>query len=130
MNTDHVKQLVQAATKARLNAHASYSGFQVGAALYTFSGLVFTGCNVENQSYGLTICAERNAIFHAVAEGHRHFSVMAVVADTEEPVLPCGACRQVMAEFNPDLRLILANLKGNVVEYSLADLFPNPFRLD
>ena len=110
------------ARAVRDNAHAPYSRFKVGAAIRTVSGAVFTGCNVENLSYGLTICAERVAIGSAVAAGARHFTCVAVVADTSEPVSPCGACRQVMAEFSVP-RVVLANRAGSV-GVTLADLLP------
>ncbi len=113
---------IEAAWLARDNAHAPYSEFQVGAALVAADGRVFTGCNVENISYGLTICAERVAIGAAVAAGVRNFQAIAVVADTREPVSPCGACRQVMAEFGIP-RVILAN-RGGRVEFSLDALLP------
>jgi len=121
--------LVQSAIKVRQNSYAPYSKFKVGAALLTTSHKIFTGCNVENNSYGLTICAERNAICNAVADGETEFLAMAIVADTPEPVLPCGACRQVMAEFCPDLHLICANLKDQTAEYTLTGLLPNVFKL-
>jgi len=116
-------KLIPAATAARLAAHAPYSSFKVGAALLTKDGRVFTGCNVENLSYGLTICAERNAIFAAVAAGVREFEAIAIVADTREPVSPCGACRQVMAEFG-DFKIISATLDGRTFESTVAALLP------
>ena len=120
MNTE---SLIQSATTARLAAYAPYSNFQVGAALLAKDGRLFTGCNVENLSYGLTICAERNAIFAAVAAGAREFTAIAIVADTREPVSPCGACRQVMAEFG-DFKISCATLDGKVFESAVADLLP------
>ena len=116
--------LVQAAKAARLHAHAPYSNFFVGAALECADGSVFTGCNVENLSFGLTICAERVAIGAAVAAGKRDFRCIAVAADTSEPVSPCGACRQVMAEFNPALPIILSTLGGKTEEFTLDQLLP------
>ena len=116
--------LVQAAKAARLHAHAPYSKFFVGAALECSDGSVYTGCNVENLSFGLTICAERVAIGAAVAAGKRDFRCIAVAADTSEPVSPCGACRQVMAEFNPSLRIILSTLGGKAEEFTLDQLLP------
>jgi cytidine deaminase len=104
-------------------AHAPYSGFLVGAALEAKDGRIFTGCNVENLSYGLTICAERNAICHAVACGAREFRAIAIVADSVEPVSPCGACRQVMAEFG-DFEVIAATLDGKVFESMVSTLLP------
>ena len=119
--------LVEAARRARARAHAPYSGFKVGAALETVDGRVFTGCNVENASYGLTVCAERVAVLKAVSEGHTAFARMAVVADTEGPTSPCGACRQVLWEFAPDIEVILANLHGVTGRHRLSALLPVPF---
>ena len=118
-----MKSLIATATAARLAAYAPYSNFQVGAALLAKDGRVFTGCNVENLSYGLTICAERNAIFAAVAAGVREFDAIAIVADTREPVSPCGACRQVMAEFG-DFKVVSATLDGKVFESCVGALLP------
>ena len=115
--------LISAATAARLQAYAPYSNFQVGAALLAKDGRIFTGCNVENLSYGLTICAERNALFAAVTAGVREFDAIAIVADTREPVSPCGACRQVMAEFG-DFKIIAATLAGRVFESTVTALLP------
>src|ERR1041384_1824474 len=104
--------LVAAATQARENAYSPYSRFRVGAALLTRSGKIFTGCNVENISLGLTICAERNAVGAAIASGEKDFLAIAIVADFDEPVLPCGACRQVLAEFNPKIEIITSTIEG------------------
>lgn len=120
--------LVKMALRARERAYAPYSGFAVGAALLTRSGKVFLGCNVENASYGLSLCAERVAIFKAVSEGHREFVALAVVADTEGPDTPCGACRQVMAEFG-DVRVIMANLRGQQTVRTSSQLLPDAFSL-
>jgi cytidine deaminase len=117
--------LISAARQARQNAYAPYSGFAVGAALRTRSGRVFTGCNVENASYGLTICAERVAVVKAISEGECDIEVIAVVS--RGGVTPCGACRQVLAEFNSDLRVILADLEGNGREFRLSELLPEAF---
>ncbi len=117
------QQLLAAATAVRLRAYAPYSNFQVGAALLAKDGRIFTGCNVENLSYGLTICAERNALFAAVTAGVREFDAIAIVADTREPVSPCGACRQVMAEFG-DFKIIAATLAGRVFESTVTALLP------
>lgn len=122
-----IATLVDAARKVRLNAHAPYSGFQVGAALETPTGVIVTGCNVENATYGLTICAERVAIVKAISEGKRKFTRIAIVADTEEPTPPCGACRQILWEFGGDLEIILANLNEVKAMYRLAQLLPLPF---
>ena len=122
------KELLEAALVARERAYAPYSKFLVGAAVRVESGKIYTGCNVENVSYGLTVCAERNALFSAVGAGERKFTALCVVGDTQEPISPCGACRQVMAEFKVPC-IILANLKGNVKEYTLEELLPLSFNL-
>jgi cytidine deaminase len=119
--------LVSAARDAREHAVADYSHFKVGAALETSDGVIFTGCNVENATYGLTICAERVAIFKALSEGHRKFRRIAIVADTETPTPPCGACRQIMWEFGGDLDVILANLESVMALMQMKDLLPLPF---
>lgn len=119
--------LIAAATQARENAHAPYSNFRVGAALRAKSGRVFTGCNVENATLGLTCCAERTAIFKAVSEGERGFEAIAVVADTDTLTPPCGACRQIIWEFCGDVPVIMANLKGQVLQESMAKLLPRAF---
>ncbi len=119
--------LVDAARRARENAVARFSNFKVGAALETADGSVITGCNVENATYGLTICAERVAMFKALSEGHRSFSRVAIVADTEDPTPPCGACRQILWEFGGDLEVILANLTHEKGVHRLKDLLPLPF---
>ena len=119
------QSLVALARQARQNAYAPYSGFEVGAALQTSSGQVFTGCNVENASYGLTICAERVAVAKAISEGENDIEVIAVVS--RGGVTPCGACRQALAEFNSDLRIILADLEGNSREFRLSELLPEAF---
>ncbi len=119
--------LVTAARAARENAHAPYSNFRVGAALRALSGRVYTGCNVENATYGLTVCAERVAIFKAVSEGERGFDAIAVVAQTEKLTPPCGACRQLIWEFCGDVEIILANLKGRIEVRRASGLLPEPF---
>ena len=119
--------LIENARKARLNAHAPYSSFKVGAALETPSGKVITGCNVENATFGLTICAERVAIVKAISEGETKFSRIVIVADTDAPTPPCGACRQILWEFAGDLEIILANLKDVKAIHRLAQLLPLPF---
>jgi cytidine deaminase len=119
--------LIEAAKQARENAHAPYSNFRVGAALRSTSGRIFGGCNVENATYGLTMCAERVAIFKAVSEGERGFSALAVITDTEVLTPPCGACRQLIWEFCGDIPVSLANLKGKVEVIQMRDLFPRPF---
>ena len=119
--------LIEAAQKARENAYAPYSQFKVGAALLTKKGEVYTGCNVENASYGLTMCAERVAIYKAVCAGTTEFESMALVTDSSEPASPCGACRQVLAEFSGDLEIIMTNLQGKIAKKSIAELLPMAF---
>ena len=119
--------LLEAARAARLNAFAPFSGFKVGAALETAGGRIITGCNVENATYGLTICAERVAVVKAVSEGDRQFVRVAVVADTDAPTPPCGACRQILWEFGGDLEVILGNLNEEKARFRLRDLLPHPF---
>ena len=120
-------RLVTAAGQARERAVAPYSNFKVGAALETADGTIVTGCNIENASYGLTICAERVAMFKALSEGHRRFTRMAVVADTVAPTSPCGACRQVLWEFGHDLEIVLANLTEVTGRHQMAELLPLAF---
>lgn len=115
---------IRAAMEVRENAHSPYSGFAVGAALLCADGSVFSGCNVENLSFGLTVCAERVAVGTAIAAGKKEFQCLAIVADSDEVISPCGACRQVLAEFNPELPIFSANLKGKVEEFSLGLLLP------
>lgn len=119
--------LIKAATQARENAHARFSNFRVGAALRTPAGKIFGGCNVENATYGLTVCAERVAIFKAISEGERHFDALAVVTDTDSLTPPCGACRQLIWEFCGEVPVVLANLKGKVEVFRMSALFPKPF---
>ncbi|MFZ4775085.1 MAG: cytidine deaminase [Terrimicrobiaceae bacterium] len=116
--------LIHSAIAVREKAFAPYSGFAVGAALLCADGTVFSGCNVENLSFGLTICAERVAVGAAIASGRRDFQCIAIAADTEEVISPCGACRQVLAEFNPSLVIVSANLGGKFQEFSLEQLLP------
>lgn len=124
--SDH-NALVAAARKARENAHAPFSNFRVGAALRAESGRIYTGCNVENASYGLTCCAERVAIFKAISEGERGFEAIAVVTDADELTPPCGACRQIIWEFCGDVPVVLANLAGKIEEERSANLLPRAF---
>ena len=119
--------LVEAALRARQNAHAPFSHFQVGAALEDSAGRIHTGCNVENASYGLTLCAERVAVFKAVSEGARQFRRVAVVADTDTLTPPCGACRQILWEFCGNVPVTLVNLHGKTETYQLKELFPRAF---
>jgi cytidine deaminase len=119
--------LVAAARRAREYADAAFSHFKVGAALETADGLVVTGCNIENATFGLTTCAERVAMFKALSEGHRLFTRIAIVADTDAPTPPCGACRQILWEFGGNLEVQLANLRESTGTYQLKDLLPLPF---
>ena len=119
--------LIEAATAARLQSVAPFSNFQVGAAVRTASGKVYTGCNVESASYGLTVCAERVAIWKALSEGERQFTELAVVADTETLTPPCGTCRQIIWEFARGAVIVFANLDGQSEEFHIADLLPRAF---
>jgi cytidine deaminase len=119
--------LQAAALAAREHAHAPYSKFQVGAALEDASGRVHTGCNVENATYGLTLCAERVAVFKAISEGAREFRRIAIAADTETLTPPCGACRQILWEFCGDIEIVLVNLRGKSEVVRLKELFPRAF---
>src|SRR5262245_55956026 len=121
------QELVEAAKQARENAQALYSQFKVGSALLATDGRVFTGCNLESTSYGLTICSERVALFKALSEGAKGFIRIVVVADTEELTAPCGACRQVMWDFCGDIEVVMANLRGGSKTVRLYQLFPHPF---
>lgn len=117
----------QAAIDALAHAHAPYSKFKVGAALITVSGKIFTGCNIEVSSYGLTICAERVAIFKAISEGEKDFGSIAIAAETEAFCPPCGACRQVIADFSPKMEIILINKIGEIKTTSIQELLPEAF---
>ena len=119
--------LIETATAARLRSVAPFSDFLVGAALRTKDGKVFTGCNVESASYGLTVCAERVAIWKALSEGERDFTDLVIVADTEQLTPPCGTCRQIIWEFCKHAKIVLANLRGEKQEVSIADLLPKAF---
>ena len=121
------ESLLAAATDARRHAQARYSGFAVGAALETADGQVITGCNIENATYGLTLCAERVALVKALSEGHRRFTHVAVVAKTDEPTPPCGPCRQLLWEYCGDVEVILGNLLRETARHRLSELFPLPF---
>lgn len=126
MNQEQIKMLISAATEVRTKAHAPYSGYAVGAAVLTSDGRIFTGCNVENASYGLGVCAERNAIAAAVAAGCDEFAGLAVVTASAPPAAPCGACRQVMAEFG-NFPVVLAGLDGDELVTTVLDLLPDAF---
>ena len=122
-----LEALLDAARAVREHAHADYSGFKVGAALETADGTIVTGCNIENATYGLTVCAERVAMFKALSEGHREFRRIVVVAPPEAPTPPCGACRQILWEFAGDLEIVLANLNGETGRHRMSELLPQPF---
>lgn len=126
MNNEQ-KELIEAAKRVRELAYAPYSNFKVGAAIITKSGKIYTGCNVESASYGLTVCAERVAIWKAVSEGEKEFTEIAVVADTKELTPPCGVCRQIIWEFCGDVPVIFANLKGDVETVQMKELLPRAF---
>ena len=119
--------LIAAAKQARENAHAPFSNFKVGAGLRGVSGKIYGGCNVENATYGLTVCAERIAIFKAISEGERKFDAIAVVTDTDTLTPPCGACRQLIWEFCGDVPVVMTNLHGKVETVPMRELFPKPF---
>jgi cytidine deaminase len=119
--------LIDAALAVRLNAYAKFSNFLVGAAIEDADGRIHTGCNIENATYGLTLCAERVAVFKALSEGARKFRRVAVVADTDVLTPPCGACRQILWEFCGDVPVVLVNLHGKTETYQLKDLLPKPF---
>ena len=125
---DKKKDLAAAAKKASLKAYSPYSSFSVGAAILTETGEIFTGCNVENSSYGLTVCAERIALFNAVTAGHQKFSEIVIYTDTDIPFYPCGACRQVLAEFNPQLEVSVIWKNGKKT-MNLQELLPYQFKL-
>jgi len=120
-------KLIHAARQVRLRARAEYSGFKVGVALETRGGKVYTGCNVENSTYGLSVCAERVAVWKALSEGETVFRRMIVVADSETLTPPCGACRQIIWEYCGDIPIVLSNLGGKRKSYRMHELFPVPF---
>jgi cytidine deaminase len=129
LNASMRQELIAAARQARESAYAPYSGdFKVGAAVLTADGRIFTGCNIENASFGASICAERVAIFAAVAAGRRQLQALAVIADTPQPIAPCGLCRQVLMEFAPDCQVIMANLHGAYQVLTLDRLLPFAFK--
>ncbi len=127
MSEEDFQPLIEAALRARLQSVAPFSKFLVGAAVKTESGKVYTGCNIESASYGLTVCAERVAIWKALSEGERHFSELAVVADTEVLTPPCGTCRQIIWEFAKGATIVFANLRGDSETFHVADLLPRAF---
>ena len=122
------QELIAAAVQARERAHAPYSNFKVGAALLTKDGNIYTGCNVENASYGASVCAERNAVAYALASGEKQFTQLAVITSTSPPSAPCGLCRQVLVEFCDDLPILLCNPAGEIVRTTLQELQPLPFQ--
>jgi cytidine deaminase len=124
---DSISALIDAALKARANAAARFSGFAVGAALESGDGAVYTGANVENASYGLSMCAERVALFKALSEGAREFRCIAIVSQSKKPATPCGACRQLLWEYCGDIAVVLSNLDGIAETIQLATLVPRPF---
>jgi cytidine deaminase len=119
--------LLDAAMNVRGHAHAVFSDFKVGAALEDSAGRIHTGCNIENATYGLTMCAERVAVFKAMSEGSRKFRRLAIAADTDVLTPPCGSCRQILWEFCGDIEVVLVNLKGKTEAFRLKELFPRPF---
>lgn len=126
--TEEISALIAVAWKAREQAYAPYSGFAVGAAVQTASGQIYGGCNIENVSYGLSNCAERTAMFQAIAHGERQLVRIAVCADTSEPVAPCGPCRQVMQELGPQMEVILVNQAGAQIVTTVEELLPYSFQ--
>jgi len=123
-----IAQLIDEAKEARKQAYVPYSKFAVGAALLTENGKVYRGCNIENAAYSMANCAERTAFFKAISEGEKNFKLLAVVADTDRPCSPCGACRQVISEFcPPDMKVVLTNLKGDLLETTVKELLPGAF---
>jgi cytidine deaminase len=127
LSEENFEALIEAARVARLQSVAPFSKFQVGAAVKTDTGKVYTGCNIESSSYGLTVCAERVAIWKALSEGERHFTELAVVADTEVLTPPCGTCRQIIWEFAREATIVFANLKGSSETFHMAELLPRAF---
>ena len=125
--SEDIESLIEAAKRARLQAVAPFSNFQVGAVVKTADGKIYSGCNVESASYGLTVCAERVAIWKALSEGERQFTDLAVVADTETLTPPCGTCRQIIWEFARGAKIVFANLEGKSEEFHIADLLPRAF---
>jgi cytidine deaminase len=124
----NIEKLIEEAKKAREKAYIPYSKFGVGAALLTTDGKVYHGCNIENAAYSMCNCGERTALFSAYAQGDRDFQAMVVVADTERPCSPCGACRQVISELCPkDMKVVLTNLKGDILELTVEELLPGAF---
>jgi len=124
---ENYKRLIKEAEKARKRAYTPYSKFKVGAAILTSDGKIFTGCNIENASFGLTVCAERVAILKAISEGSTEFEAIAIFGDTDRPCSPCGACRQVLSEFGEDIKIIMSNMKGDIKIKKIGELLPEAF---
>jgi cytidine deaminase len=122
-------RLYDAAVKVRANSCSPYSGFKVGAAILCGNGKIYPGCNIESSSFGLTMCAERNALSNALCSGEKKFAAILIVADTEQPVSPCGACRQLIFDYAPGITVIMTNLKNDVMEMKIEDLLKYPFGL-
>jgi len=124
----NIEQLIEEAKLAKKMAYVPYSNFEVGAALLTEDGNVYRGCNIENAAYSVTNCAERTALFKALSEGDKSFKMLAVIADTDRPCSPCGACRQVISELCPrDMKVVLTNMKGDIFETTVEELLPGAF---
>lgn len=126
--SDILQKLINKAKEARLKAYVPYSQFKVGSAILTENGSIFTGCNIENASFGLSICAERVTIFKAVSSGYKDFKAIVIICDMEEPCSPCGACRQVMVEFSPDMEVIMINLENKSKIVKAKELLPDFFQ--
>lgn len=126
----NINELIKTAREVQKNAYSPYSKFKVGAVLLTKENKVFSGVNVENASFGLTVCAERIAVFKAVSEGEREFAALVIVGSGEDYIYPCGACLQVIAEFSPEIKIIAANEKDEYREFTLRELLPQFFCLD
>lgn len=127
MSEESLRELIETAKAARLRSVAPFSNFLVGAAVKTEGGIVYTGCNIESASYGLTVCGERVAIWKGLSEGEKHFAELAIVADTETLTPPCGTCRQIIWEFCRDATIVLANLRGQTETVSIRELLPRAF---
>ncbi|MDT7900539.1 MAG: cytidine deaminase [Acidianus sp.] len=123
------EKLLEIAKNATRNSYAPYSNIHVGAAIVTEDDKIFTGTNIENSSYGLSICAERVAVFNAVSNGYRKFKKIAIITSEGKGIMPCGACRQVLAEFSENMEVITLDKEGNVIRFKLNDLLPHAFRL-
>jgi cytidine deaminase len=123
----NIEKLMEKAKKVRKNAYAPYSGFKVGSAVLTNDGKIFTGCNIENASFGLSVCAERIALFKAISMGYKDFQAIAIICNSEKPCTPCGACRQVMIEFSPEMDVIMCNLHSKIIIKKAKQLIPDAF---